>query len=465
MYFSNPKEWYHAEYLAHFHPEYRGNPFVETIQPQYSEQEFLDYMSFTPELPSNLFEMPYQNAQIFIKQLERAYIPSGNDYEIYRHVYNEIITGYMHRNPVKHHYHAQMLKTAAGRKRYIPNPHQKKQISSGSCTLLSGLSGIGKTEKIKGILKMFDPVIRHTEYDGMPLIFDQVITVSFEISSVKSMKALALNFFKATDQLLNTEYHKKWHKSGKGPKAHLDEMQIAAQRHGIGLVHIDECQKLLAAAKNPDSPTVHYLESLFNSIGVPILMTCTEEGRDLFDTADTIDEKAAAKFQTSRRLTSSKDIQCSRMKPDGEDFKSFIDCFLPEYLFYGTPARTKHFASELYDMSQGIHQVLNKLLRAFLENIHRRKTVPKDYQNLLRNIYKSQFKLLDPALRAFNNAELQAEEMRKCAAKRNGTKADGKQTPKVPQTSVGNQVSARTLHTSKAGPILASDIEMGIADE
>ena len=213
MNFSDPPEYFEAAYQPHFHPVYAGNPLVEVIHPQYSEAEFVSYMTYEPSLPSSLFDMPYAEAQLYIKQLEKAYIPSSADYEIYRHIYNEIIAGYLHRNPITPEFQAQMLAVARGSDQYRPNPHQNKQVSSGSCTLTSGVSGIGKTEKLNAILKMFPPVIRHRSYNGNLCVMDQVVTVSFEISNVKSMRAVAINFFKAVDALLGTDIATKWLKS------------------------------------------------------------------------------------------------------------------------------------------------------------------------------------------------------------------------------------------------------------
>ncbi len=454
MHFSEPPVWYDAVYQPHFHPVYAGNPLIEVISEQYSEAEFLSFMTYLPSLPTHLFDMPYAQAQVYIKQLEKAYISSSIDYDIYRHVYNELVSGYVHRDPTTPDFQSTMLAVARGSDEYKPNPHEKKQVSSGSCSLLSGLSGIGKTEKVKAIMKMFPPVIRHHSYNDRLCVIDQIPTVSFEISNVKSMRAVALNFFKAVDALLGTDIAGKWIASKLGIHAHLIEMQQIAHRHGIGLVHIDECQKLLAAAKTPDSPTVSYLESLFNLIGVPILMTCTEDGRELFEVKGATDIGETPQFTTTRRLTSSRDIQCTRMGIDSPEYQQFIDCFLPESLFQNTPARSKAFRILVFSMTQGIHQVVNKLLRAFLENVHRRKTPPEEYETLLHNIFNSQFKLLKPALQALRDNDAQAYEMHK-------SKLDDEfNLIESSDVDYGKRKS-RTLHTSKAGPVIATEKELG----
>ncbi|WP_338518414.1 AAA family ATPase [Alteromonas gracilis] len=457
MSFAEPQEWYPAEYRTHFDIECQGNPLIETLYPQYSEAEFLGFITNMPELPSHFFSMPFEHAQRCIKRLEKAYIPSPLDYEIYRHIHSELVNGYVHRNPITPMQQAKMLGVARGQ--FLPNPHKNKQTASGSCTLLSGISGIGKTERVQLILKMFQPVIRHELYRGHPLIIDQVPTVSFEISNLKSVKALGVNFFRAIDKLMGTNYTQQWYKGKQGTYAFLVEMQLLAERFGVGFTHIDECQKLLAEAKKDDSPTIHYLESLFNNVGVPIIMTCTEEGVALFDTDSHSDDESLKKFPTTRRLTSGRDIRCERLSFFDDEFQQFIDCFLPLYLFNGTPARSEEFKGQLYDYSQGVHQVLNKLLRLFLDNVHRKRPEPSQYSDVLKGVFDNQFGKLKPALQALKNknAQMYENEVEKHTPRKYDELAE-MQDDKLELSNA--PLEPRTLHTSVKGPRVCSEKEL-----
>lgn len=451
MQFTEPKEYYNADYKPHFHQLYAGNPLVEALPQQYSKAEFLACMTYIPDLPVNLWDMPFSEAQIYIKELERAYIPNEQDYEIYRHLHNEIISGYRHRNPALPLYHSKMLLLAGearNSQQYRPNPHHFKQISSGSCTLISGLSGIGKTEKIRAMLKMLPPVIRHQEFNGEPQIFDQIVTVSFEISTVRSVKALALNFFAAVDKIIGTTNVIDWKDSRAGVPAYLIEMQLIVMRHGIGLVHIDECQKLLSEVKSNDHPTIQLLESMFNLIGVPVIMTTTNEGRKLFGTNSSSSEDLSKKFQSTRRLTSSRDIVLERMYLDGDEFRRFLACFLPDNIFAGTAIKSKAFEQLIFDKCQGVHQVLNRLLRVFLENLHRRQTTQNNYEQLFLGVFDDQFKLLKPALQALKDGDAQTYELHKAATDEvahSGNKLKGK---------------SRTNHSSLKAPIMATEANL-----
>lgn len=457
MSFAEPYEWYPAEYRTHFDIQCQGNPLIEALYPQYSETEFQSFITNTPELPHNFFNLPFEHAQRSIKRLEKAYIPSPLDYEIYRHIHSEMVNGYVHRNPITPMQQAKMLGVARGQ--FVPNPHNNKQTASGSCTLLSGISGIGKTERVQLILKMFQPVIRHELYQGHPLIIDQVPTVSFEISNLKSVKALGVNFFKATDKLVGTNYTQQWYKGKQATYAFLIEMQLLAERFGIGITHIDECQKLLAEAKKDDSPTIQYLESLFNNVGVPIIMTSTEEGVELFDSKSNSDNESLRKFTTTRRLTSGRDIRCEKLSFFDDEFQQFIDCFLPPYLFNGTPARYEEFKAQLYEHSQGVHQVLNKLLRLFLDNLHRKRPEPSQYSDVLKAVFDNQFGKLKPALQALKNKsaqtyELEMEKLRDYKDDELSQMQDDK------FESAGEPLEPRTLHTSVKGPRVCSEREL-----
>jgi hypothetical protein len=454
MNIAQPPELYFAEYTTHFHDEYAGNPFIEALKEEMSEREFKARMHYVPELPSDLLTMPFSKAQLYIKELERAYIYSPFDYDLYRQAYTDIVAGYKHRNPMSHFYHSDLLNTASAvrtSQSYIPDPHRKKQVGSGNCSLLSGLSGIGKTEKVRAILKMLPPVIRHTEYDKKPLVFDQLVTVSFEISYVKSVKSLALNFFAAVDAKIGTEYVNDWINGRPFQGAYLKFMEVIAKRHGIGLVHIDECQKLLAVAKDKDSPTIQLLESLFNNLGVPLIMTCTEEGRSLFEIDGLSKVETKSKFTTARRLTSNRDLQCERIVFGSDTFRLFLDGFIPYTIFAGTPAKTAEFEALLFDMSQGVHQVLSRLIRLFLENVHRRKTPPNEFVVLLENIFNSQFKLLKPALYALKDGDIQKYEILKDEAEKKLAESE--------ENGSQNMIS-RTLHSSLRAPKMATEEQL-----
>lgn len=457
MSFSEPRNWYPADYQIHFDIECQGNPLIEALYPQYSEEEFLGFITNTPALPQGLFNMPFEQAQFYIKRLEKAYIPSPLDYEIYRHIHSEMVSSYIHRNPITPMQQAKMLGVARGK--YVPDPHNKKKTASGNCTLISGISGIGKTERVQLILRMFQPVIRHDEYQGHPLIIDQVPTASFEISNLRSVKALGINFFRTIDQLVGTNYTQQWYTGVRGTYAFLIEMQLIAERFATGIIHIDECQRLLAEAKKHDSPTIHYLESLFNNVGVPIIMTCTEDGVELFDTKSHSDAQSLAKFAVTRRLTSGRDIPCERLFRFDDEFQQFVDCFLPPHLFNDTPARSEDFKDQLYDHSQGVHQVLNRLLRLFLDNLHRRRPEPSEFSDVLKAVFDNQFRKLKPALQALKNGDAQTYEMEteKLEA-RESDELSEMQDDELESSSYPNK--SRTFHTSLKGPLVCSEKEL-----
>lgn len=450
MIFSEPKKYVYAEYKPHFHPIYRGNPLVEALKPQYSEEEFHEYMTYYNELPDDLWEMEFPEVQVIIKELEYAYISDRLDFNLYSHIYNEMICGYRHRNPFSKEYNKMLFelgRAARTSQNFVPNPHEFKAAASGSCTLLSGLSGIGKTEKIRGILRMFPQVIRHESYDEKVLTLDQLTYLSFDISSARSVKALVMNFFAAVDEALGTENVSKWQNSRASTGAYIVEMQVIAARHSVGIIHIDECQKLLAEAKSDDSPTVKHLESMFNQIGVPMILTTTHEGLTLFNTEHQSDDVCKAKLKTSRRLTSSRFIQAEPMVCDEEPFKKVISVFLPDYLFTNTEVLSDVFLEQVFNMTMGVHQLTSRLLRLFLENVHRYQPEPGEYLEMLESLYQQQFKLVIPAINAIRNGDAQTyeSEMRDID---------------LTQAQITKKRKYRTLHSSVQAPKMATEQEI-----
>jgi hypothetical protein len=103
--------------------------------------------------------------------------------------------------------------------------------------------------------------------------------------------------------------------------------------------------------------------------------------------------------------------------------------------------------------------VLNKLLRLFLDNLHRKRPEASQYSDVLKAVFDNQFRKLKPALRALKNKSAQAYELEMEKIRVHKYDELSKlQDDKLESSSA--PLEPRTLHTSVKGPRVCSEKEL-----
>lgn len=350
-----------ARYIEQNENSYKGNPLIEALPPALTEQEILNKIERFPRYSKSEKNMDYDyriNAIIRLKK-DFFYIFSKH-IEIYVKLYTVIKAGYEGRNILtpcfiqKVNFTSNLLSN-----KWVKDKQKELScIASNSDTAMDGwsmigMSGEGKTEAINQLLTTFPQVIVHTEYGGRKFLFYQLVWLKIDCSYTASVKQICIKFFQAVDDVIGTEYLRKF-----GSKTNsVDNMIVAiahiTQIHAIGALIIDEIQHL-TNSRNGIESVLNFLVTLKNEMKVPIIYIGT------FKTTNSVLGK---NYTQARRASGIGEIVWSNMDKDDE-----WDNFINEMWKFQWTKKEQPLTSELskvfYDNTMGITDRAIKLFMA-----------------------------------------------------------------------------------------------------
>ena len=148
--------------------------------------------------------------------------------------------------------------------------------STASGFFAIGISGVGKSTAIESVLSLYPQVIVHTEYNGRPFDQRQLVWLKLDCPHDGSVKGLCISFFHALDSLLGTSFHNKYC-SKKNVTAHelLPVIARLSAQLGLGVLVIDEIQRLSLAKSGGSEEMLEFFVLLVNTIGVPVVLVGT----------------------------------------------------------------------------------------------------------------------------------------------------------------------------------------------
>lgn len=437
-----------AEYAPAQFNIYKNNPLIECIPIIESEVDFYNAIKTIPELPAELWDYDSFSAMDYFSELEVAYLPHPSAWTLYLHVIQQIKSGYRSKNPLDKSgqcfINTVITRGNSGQKYAIPK-RKKAHAGKAKCSFAKGISGVGKSEVINTVLSCIPQVIRHREYNSTTLIMDQLVWVSIDVGASNSLKGLALNFFTALDEQLGTSYAYNNRALRNPVDFYIGTIRELCAKHMIGFVHIDECQHLLKSIKSGESATLEHLESLFNRIGIPMLMTSTPEGAKLF--FDKNKEGSSPRVQNVRRLMSERVYEFEPIDLRSKFYCSFFDLFLPKHLFTGSEVLEDEFRDHVHYLTFGIHAIIARLLRLFFEAAHKMNLRPEnvragEYYSLLDKVYLQHFEAISVSIAQLRQNKAQDYEY---TVHQNSIKSSNKIN------------SPRTMHSSVRGAKMASE--------
>jgi hypothetical protein len=252
-----------------------------------------------------------------------------------------------------------------------------------------GLSGRGKTIAVKRVLSLIPQVIRHSEFKGSTFQHDQLVYVCMEVADGKKQRGFLANFFFAVDEALGTSYFREHRVKSADVTTTLKHARLVAIRHSIGLIFVDELQRCVSSTSQAEWTTLNFIESVFNTIKVPVISAGTYGAAPLFDKT----------MSTTRRLTSGRTFDYSRLPGDTAYWKRLVNAFYYPELLKNSFQFDDSIIALSHDLSQGLPGVLAKLFKCCydyaIESGEERIT-----PELMRQVFDLQFEALKPALMA-----------------------------------------------------------------
>ena len=134
------------------------------------------------------------------------------------------------------------------------------------------ISGIGKSLAVERILRLYPQVIHHSKYQGRNFTYSQIVWLKLDCPFDGSLKGLCINFFQAVDSILGTSYHKNYGSKTRTTDEMLPYMALVAANHGIGILVIDEIQRLSLAKSGGSEKMLNFFVQLVNTVGVPVIL-------------------------------------------------------------------------------------------------------------------------------------------------------------------------------------------------
>lgn len=268
---------------------------------------------------------------------------------------------------------------------------------------LIGISGSGKSSSLNRILETYPQVIYHEKSN-----FIQITYLKIECPSNGDLESLCLNFFSAVDNILDTDYERRYAKQRLSVPKMLALMRQTANNRAIGVLVIDEIQRLSQVRSGGKEHMLEFFVELVNQVGIPVVLVGTPKARPILE----------LELQSGRRSVGIGSVYWETIprkvakKPQGfVDNSNWIrftnDLWKYQWLKHGDDPLTDEIRDCWHDLSQGVLDIVVKLfvlaqLRA-MANKRERITV-----GIMKSVYEQELKPVQPMLEALRsgNAEL-----------------------------------------------------------
>ncbi|MDY7046526.1 ATP-binding protein [Virgibacillus sp. M23] len=276
-----------AKYNEQEIPKYRKNPLIEALPAINSQIDVGERLLNFPDYYAEDRQKPPEIRLHYIEQVRDYMQPLLVHLQIESNLSIMIRRGYVSRNPLSPFYAKQF---AVGIKEIlnVDLDEDGKNIIGNQSTAKSytiiGISGIGKTTAIEKILLMYPQVIIHSDYkyNGLELGYlKQIVWIKLECPFNGSRKSLCQQFFLTVDQILQTNYYKKFVKSRINEEDLIIAMSHVCSLHCVGVLVIDEIQRMKKGEAG--QLMLDFFVDLSNKLGVPLVYIGTYKAIPLFN--------------------------------------------------------------------------------------------------------------------------------------------------------------------------------------
>ena len=222
--------------------EYEDNDFIRGLPPIRSTKEAYRTLHAPPIFDVSEREMAMELRRHCVLRLKRYYEPLPMHIDLAAKIEMLVYQGYVGRNPGHGGHARQLLRTPdAVKAGPLPGPAMSAGKTAGGMALV-GCSGIGKSNLVEKIHAQYEPVISHSARFRC----EQVPFVKLDCPHNGSEAVLCDSFFIYLDNLLGTDFHKRYGGDKRTVGGKLLAMAQLAVRHAVGVIVIDEIQHLVS---------------------------------------------------------------------------------------------------------------------------------------------------------------------------------------------------------------------------
>jgi len=268
---------------------------------------------------------------------------------------------------------------------------------------LIGISGSGKSSSLNRILETYPQVIYHESRN-----FIQITYLKIECPSNGDLESLCLNFFSGVDNILDTDYERRYAKQRLSVPKMLALMRQIANSRAIGVLVIDEIQRLSQVRSGGKENMLEFFVELVNQVGIPVVLVGTPKARPIFELELQSGRRSSGIGSVYWETIPQKIEKKDKVLVDNPNWIRFTnDLWKYQWLKHGDDPLTDEIRDRWYDLSQGVLDIVVKLfvlsqLRA-IANKRERIT-----EGIMKSVYAQELKPVQPMLEALRsgNAEL-----------------------------------------------------------
>jgi len=384
--------------------KYRGNLFIEALPPIMSSKDIRNGLTGDISFrPNDVFENDNKRAHIIAQVLDDFFHPISKHIELESKISIMIRQGYVGRNI-----------SDGSLNTHMQNGYERVQtgdldvwkfehaISTARSLSLIGCSGCGKTSTLNRILGTYPQAIYHKDHN-----FTQIVYLKLDCPYDGSLKNLCNHFFRAMDQLLNTNYEKKYALKRHSVEALLALMSQIANVHAVGVLVIDEIQHLSLGQSGGTEKMLNFFVTLVNVIGLPVVLVGTPKASPIFE-ADLRSARRSAGFgalfwEPMKATKPRIDIKTGKLRQT--EWIAFTNkLWRYQWLQKKDEVLSESVRECWYDLSQGVLDIVVKIfvlaqLRAIVTKTER-ITV-----KLLQKVYEDELKPVHPMLSALRSGD------------------------------------------------------------
>ncbi|MCA0952145.1 AAA family ATPase [Shewanella chilikensis] len=449
-----PDNFVEAVYVDPGLERYRGNPLIEALPPIMDLQALKVKLTGKVEFnPKDCYVKGHIRAHQISALLDDFFQPLSIHKQLEEKISVMIRGGYVGRNIADGSLNQKMQE---GYQRIMSGATNDFRFAQSNSTAKSmsliGCSGSGKSSTINRILATYPQVVYHQEYN-----FIQLPYLRIECPSDGSLKSLCLNFFREVDRTLHTGYEEKYARKRHSTEVLLSLMGQVATQRAIGVLVIDEIQRLTLKRSISKEAMLEFFVALVNVVGVPVVMVGTPKARPIFEMELQAGRRSAGFgslfWEPMQRGTAKADPKTGKSRRT--EWQAFTDKL---WQYQWLSCRDEVLSDEIrdcwFDLSQGVLDIVVKLfvlaqMRAISTGLER-ITV-----KLLRTVYEQELKPVHPMLDALRRddpelivkySDLQLPEMDKRLLQLRRL-IEERQDEKESESAFGGNEKALRLHT------------------
>lgn len=396
-----PNHFVNASYQSSGIKRYDNNPFIEALPPILTVAQTAKSIKGKIEFhPSDRLADPKSRMHMVVSILDEYFQPLAQHVQLQEKIDMMLRMGYVGRNINDGSLNRKLqegyeLIKAGGE---VTANFSVEKTTARSMSLV-GISGSGKTSSLERVLQTYPQVIYHERQN-----FFQVTYLKIECPSNGDLESLCLNFFSAVDNVLCTDYERRYAKQRLSVPKMLALMRQTANNRAIGILVIDEIQRLSQVRSGGKEQMLEFFVELVNTVGIPIILVGTPKARPIFE-LELQSGRRSAGLGSIYWETIPQYISKGSEKAVNPNWIRFSDnLWKYQWLKHGSDPLSDDIRECWYNLSQGVLDIVVKLfvlaqLRA-IANKKERITV-----GILQSVYKQELKPVHPMLNALRSGD------------------------------------------------------------